>query len=41
MWRGVTFVTMLRVYLTVTGEDISTCLSFCKLLPENPTNHEG
>ena len=39
MWRGVIPVSMLRVNLTVTGE-ISIYLSFCKLLPENPTNHE-
>ena len=37
MWRGVTPVSMLRVYLTVTGK--VTCLSFGKFLPKNLTNH--
>ena len=41
MWRGMTPGSILRVYLTVTGGSVSlrtsTCISFCKLLPENPT----
>ena len=37
MWKGVTAVSMLRGYFTVIGE-LSSCLSFSKFLPENPTN---
>ena len=44
MWGGVTPFSILRVYLTVTGDvclKMSTCYSFCKLLPEDPTTHDN